>query len=338
MMPLKIEILENDDIGYNITILGIGEVGREIVSKYPLPAYGKNHWAIQTLFLCDDDAFQHKRYPKVFTPQDEPCYLAKCRKQICEVIENSDVLFVVADTNKDPDYENAFRFANFHRSCERESNYNILVNFSDDSKPCCSDSTIEDVFDLIIYHQGTSKIHRTMEMLLTDMYAQFIGLDFMDMQTVIEPTPKMKFFEKCAESPEKLKKIIHRLDEEIKANKRKDAIFNGMLYLSIPHCEGLDILIDLCDILRDSSINGNLIFQLGLNAEEDDETYTVSLLCGEERIRKEESNSNGKCLIVNVFIVMVFDNALCCCDRNHKLSAPQDPLPCGYLICILSSI
>lgn len=308
MMPLKIEILENDGIGYKITILGIGEVGREIISKYPLPAYGKHQWAIQTLFICDDDAFQHKRQPKVFTPEDDPRYLAKCRKQICEVIENSDILFVVADTNKDPDYENAFRFANLHRSCERESKYNILVNFSVDGNPCCSDLTIDDVFDLIIYHQGTSKIYRSIEMLLTDMYAQFIGLDFIDVRAIIEPTPKMKFFEECAESPEKLKEIIHRLDEEIKANKRKDAIFNGMLYLSIPHCEGLDILIDLCDILRDSSINGNLIFQLGLNAEEDDETYTVSLLYGEEHIRKEESNSNDNSLVQEILTKELFEN------------------------------
>lgn len=72
MMPVRIELLDNKGCCPNVTVLGIGEPGLKAVSKYPCPAYGEPHWGIGTLTLCDDDAFQHKRYPNITTPKDSP--------------------------------------------------------------------------------------------------------------------------------------------------------------------------------------------------------------------------------------------------------------------------
>ena len=134
MMPVRIELLENKGHCPDVTVLGIGEPGRKAVSKYPCPAYGEHHWGIGTMTLCDDDAFQHKRYPKLTTPKDSPRYLAECRKQICEIIQNTEDLFVIADINKDPDYDNAYRFANLHRSGSRERKRTVLINCGEDHK------------------------------------------------------------------------------------------------------------------------------------------------------------------------------------------------------------
>ena len=282
MMPLKIEILENEGSSYDITVLGIGNAGKEAVRKYPCPAYGENHWAIQTLTLCDDDAFQHKRYPKITTPKDSPYYLAECRQKICEVVNNSDILFVIADISKDPDYENAFRFANLHHS-ESEKKWNVLIDCSEGSS--FSELILSSVFDLILSYPSTSKTYRPIEMLLSDMYTQCVGLDFADVKAIVDSTPKMKFFEERVNSSEKVKEAILRFDEEVKKDKWGDAVFNALLYFSIPHSGGLEIVEGSYDILESSSINGNVVVQFAFNAEDDDETISISLMCGRECIK-----------------------------------------------------
>jgi hypothetical protein len=290
MMPLKIEILENQGSGFDVTVLGIGEAGKTAIREYPCPAYGGNHWAIQTLTLCDDDAFQHKRYPKITTPNDSPYYLAKYRQKICEVIKNSDILFVIADISKDPDYENAFRFANLHRSGERKVKYNILVDCS--AGNAFSELTLSSVFDLLISHRSAAKIYRPVEMILSNMYTQMIGVDFVDVQSVIDSTPRMKFFEERVNSKEMLKEIAVNFDEKIAKERFENDTFNAFMYFSMPCSGEWDIWDEAYQILHSSSINGNIVLQIGLNADKNDETITFSLIVGREYIDKKERESD----------------------------------------------
>ena len=39
MMPLKFEFFENCGGSYDVTVLGVGEAGREVVRKYPCHSY-----------------------------------------------------------------------------------------------------------------------------------------------------------------------------------------------------------------------------------------------------------------------------------------------------------
>ena len=206
MMPLKIEYSENEWSSYNVVILGIGELGKETIEKYPCPTRDENHWEIQTLTLCNDDAFQHKHISKIITLNDDSCYLTKCQQEICEAIKNSDILFIIVDVSKDVNYEKAVCFANLHRSSERKSKFNILIDCSGSNY--ISESTLESVFDLAVSHRSTSEAYRSVEMLLSDMNTQLIGLDFADVKAIIKSTPKMSFFEERVENPSKLNKVV----------------------------------------------------------------------------------------------------------------------------------
>lgn len=287
MMPLKIEVIENLGSGYDITILGIGEAGKKAIREYPCPAYGNNHWAIQSLTLCDDDAFQHKRYPKITTPCDSPVYLAKCRNQICEAIKNAEILFVVADISKDPDYENAFRFANLHRTGNREEKINVLIDCGEGHS--FAELELSVVFDLVISCEGIAESYRPIEMLLSDMYTQVCGLDFSDVRSILERTPKLEFLEYNTHEYEEFKKISEQIIQLVKKEKWKDTVFNALLYISFPQNTDWDLL-EFAASLLDSQIFGDMMFQIGFNREEDDVNACISLLYGIERIKGKSAD------------------------------------------------
>ena len=286
MMPLKIEVIENLGSGYDITVLGIGEHGKKAIREYPCPAYGDNHWAIQTLTLCDDDAFQHKRYPKITTPRDSPVYLAQCRNQICEAIKNAEILFVVADISKDPDYENAFRFANLHRTGNREEKINVLIDCGEGHS--FAELELSTIFDLVISNGTEIKPYRPAEMLLSDMYTQVCGLDFADVRAILNRTPKLNFLEFKIQEYEQLDKISQHIIDEVNKKKWKNDVFNALLYISFPHQSELD-WYEVAGSLFDADIFGEMMFQIGFNRSEDDANVYISLLYGRERIKEKNS-------------------------------------------------
>lgn len=286
MMPLKIEVIENLGSGYDITVLGIGETGKKAIREYPCPAYGDNHWAIQTLTLCDDDAFQHKRYPKITTPRDSPVYLAKCRNQICEAIKNAEILFVVTDISKDPDYENAFRFANLHRTGSREEKINVLIDCGEGHS--FAELELSTIFDLVISNRNEIKSYRPVEMLLSDMYTQVCGLDFADVRAILNRTPKLNFLEFKTQEYEQLDKISKHIIDEVNKEKWKDDVFNALLYVSFPHQTELD-WYEVAVSLLDADVFGEMMFQIGFNRSEDDANVYISLLYGRERIKEKNT-------------------------------------------------
>lgn len=84
MMPVRIELPECTEIGYDVTILGVGTLGRRAVSEYPRSLDRSNYWYVNSLTLCDDR-------------QD--------RTQIREIVGNTDVLLVIADMSNEVDFE-----------------------------------------------------------------------------------------------------------------------------------------------------------------------------------------------------------------------------------------
>lgn len=277
MMPLRIEVLENKGAAFNVTILGIGETGRNGIKAYPCPAYGGKHWAIETLNLCDDDAFQHQRTPGVTTfPNDNPHYLAECRQKISEIVRNTDLLFVLADSSKDPDYENAFRFAALHRETWNDRKFSVLVDCSNGN----AFSALPTVFSTVISVHDATRMYRPAELLLTDMYTQWISLEYADVYSILECTPHFKFIEDRCNDTEEVSGLAARLKQNIKAIRQGEDRITGIMYVSIPQTEGLEVVEETVNTLTPSPVNGGLLFQMGYNNSPDDCTVSVSLLYG----------------------------------------------------------
>lgn len=286
MMPTRIELLENKGRCSDVTVLGIGEPGKEAVSKYPCPAYGEPHWGIGTLTLCDDDAFQHKRYPNITTPRDSPHYLAECRKQICEIIQNTEDLFVIADINKDPDYDNAFRFANLHRSGNRENKRTVLINCGEEHTFAAL--SLQSVFDLIINIHRSQAAYRPVEMLLSDMYTQAIGLDAADVDSVITRTPEMIYYEETFTNERKLKEFAAKIKAIFDKKFGRETTGHGLLYCLLPLSKGLALVEDVYEVLTEVLINGDLMVQMGFRDDEQDNRITLAVMCGREWCNKKD--------------------------------------------------
>jgi len=294
MMPLKIELLENKGESYNVVILGIGEIGKKLVREYPMPAYGENHWAIETLTLCEDDAFQHKRYPKVMTPRDSPKYLEKCRDAVCEAITKADILFVVSDVKQDPDYDHTYRFAKLHKQGESEHKATILVDCS--GSPYC-EFDLDEVYDLIIFNCEGAPNFRPIEMLLTDLYTQCVGLDMADVSSALKYTDRIKFVEMKHSNKKELEDILLSIRPAMEKEKLyhgETGILNGLLYLSIPHTEGLELMELGYEHLADSIIDGQFIVQFGFNPSPIDDSITISLMYGRDKRTPEEIEEDNK--------------------------------------------
>ena len=70
------------------------------------------------------------------------------------------------------------------------------------------------------------------------------------------------------------------------AKKRKDDVFNALLYVSFPHQSELD-WYEVAVSLFDADVFGEMIFQIGFNRSEDDANVYISLLYGRERIKEK---------------------------------------------------
>lgn len=286
MMPLKIELLENKGESFDVVVLGIGELGKKLVREYPMPAYGENHWAIETLTLCEDDAFQHKRYPKLMTPGDSPKYLEKCRDAICEAIIKADILFVVSDVKQDPDYDHTYRFAKLHKQGESDNKLTILIDCS--GSPYC-EFDLDEVYDAIIFNCEGAPNYRPIEMLLTDMYEQ-PNIDFADVSATLKYTDRIKFVDSKCNTQKELTDFLESIKpkaEDEKLYHGEKGVLNGLLYLSVPHSAGLEELYEHYEYLTEL-IDGHLPMQFGFNSSPDDNTTTISLMYGRDKRTKEE--------------------------------------------------
>lgn len=297
MMPLRIELLEYKGRCPDVTVLGIGEPGLKAVSKYPCPAYGERHWGIGTLTLCDDDAFQHKRYPKVTTPKDSPHYLAECRKQVCEIIQNTEDLFVIADINRDPDFDNAFRFANLHRNGSRKGKRTVLINCGEEHT--FASLELESVFDLIINVHRSPGAYRPVEMLLSDMYTQSIGLDTADVNAVITRTPEMIYYEETITNEKKIKEIAAKMKAIFERKYGGTHTYNGLLFCLLPLSKGLELVENVYGVLTEELIDGDLMVQMGFHDDEDDKRIVLSVMCGREWI-DEKHTADGTHVVEDV--------------------------------------
>lgn len=282
MMPVKIEILENEEVGYNITVIGIGKKGKEAIRKYPYPAYGGFHWGIHTLTLCDDDAFRHKKTPETtIIPDDSPHYLEKCRRKIFDIIEQTEILFVIADMDEDSNYENAFKIAKYHKNKKTEKRHSILVNCSPNTS--LLDTEIFNTFDHTIYTYNANKIYRPVEMLITDMYTQWIGIDIDDVKRTLSDVPSLNFIEDEASDENEFKEMIDHIVEEVNNKKGKDDLFNALLYVS-SQSTIIYHLNEAWNSLSETAINGEFIVQAGVNSGENDNKIYISLMYGKKKM------------------------------------------------------
>lgn len=280
MMPIKIEILENKG-SYDVVILGIGDIGKKAICKYPFPAYGENHWAIQTLTLCDDDAFRHQRKPGVTKlPDDLPSYLEECGQKILEVVSDAEILFIFADISKDSDYENAFRFAKLHKSNRNERKISILVNYG--SEDAFSDVPLLTVFNAIISTRDAAQMYRPAEMLLTDMYTQWIGMDVNDVFSILKHTPSFEFQELHGKNHAEMLRLTKQLSKKLETANCDNTRTNCIMYVSLPETTGLDTVVEITDAFKQYH-DMSVLFQMGYNRCSDDHTITVSLLYGTAR-------------------------------------------------------
>ena len=81
--------------------------------------------------------------------------------------------------------------------------------------------------------------------------------------------------------------------EKIKKEKHDGEIFHALCYFSIPRsCGDWEIWEGSYGILKNSSLNGNIIIQIGFNAAEDNDKISFSLLYGREHIKNKASEDS----------------------------------------------
>lgn len=260
MIPQKIEIAENKGIGYNVAILGVGTIGREAVSNYPHQVDEKKQWIIENLLLCDDET---------------------CQKQICDIVKHSEILFVVADMIIKADFRSAIHFAKMHKDKGHEDRYTVLVDCSQERKP--SNVTVS-MFDLIVLNPSHAPSYRPIEMLLTDMYTQFYGVDIPDVKAVLDHTPEVVFLEDSFCDYKELEKIGCRFKLQIANDIPNEDIFNALLYFSFSNVDAIEVFQEGVAVLSRLDINGDFMAQVGIDARLNG-ANTVSLMYGKNQLR-----------------------------------------------------
>jgi hypothetical protein len=260
MIPQKIEIAENKGIGYNVAILGVGTIGRETVSNYPYQSYEKKQWIIENLLLCDDETYQ---------------------KQICDIVKRSEILFVVVDMSIEADFRSAIHFAKMHKGKEHEDRYTVLVDCSQEGK---SSNVTLSIFDLIVLNPSHAPSYRPIEMLLTDMYTQFYGVDIPDVKAILDHTPEVVFLEDSFCNYKELEKIACCFKTQIANDILNEDIFNALLYFSFSSADAIEVFQEGSAVLSRLDINGDFMAQVGIDARLND-VNTVSLMYGKDQLR-----------------------------------------------------
>ena len=233
MTPFRVERLGNMECGYQVTILGLGEPGREAVAVYPKLRNRECLYYLDALTLCDDSM----DYAKIHT-----------------AVTKADVLFIIADMTRD--YENACGFADLHRGSCQEKKRTVLVN-------CGGSCVNSQLFDLTISLSDGAKPYRPIEMLVSDMHHGFSGIDLADFDDFLGSMPAMTYYEAGYAALGDLTEMLVQMREKATFGE-----WNGMVCCTIPEKviadrteESKDILEGAVEMVVDAGINGSMMMQ-----------------------------------------------------------------------------
>lgn len=286
-MIMKISIPEMIEAneGYDVALIGIGEIGKTALQAFNLQ-YSGPHWAAKSITLCDDEAFQHRRYANVIHPTDNPFYLAEQRRKVLEICKSPEVLFVFMDASEDPDFEHACRFANVHRQQNVGKPLSICV-CTEKLRNSFTSSVLASLYDVVIWADTHGNdLCKPAEMLLSDMYTQCIGLDIADVFEILKHSQEMYLLTEHRNSKTDLSKVSSDILATISTKEIQDTFVNFIAYVSIPQDGGIDIPDNIIWPLL-KPFDSDLRMQYGFNKDTDDNSVSVTLLVGNYKKHRE---------------------------------------------------
>ena len=258
MMPVRIELPECTESGYDVTILGVGALGRRAVSEYPRSLDRSNYWYVNALTLCDDG-------------QDHT--------EIRKIVKNTDVLFVIADMSEETDKENVISFADLHGRKRT-----VLIKCGAENV----DPSLDSFYDLTISVEGGANPCHPVEILLGYMYSGIVGIAIEDMDWIIGRVPQMTYYEARYTTTEELEYIAARIKDLANTEKGGKNTCHGMQFCLVPDDGNpgiLDILEEAWAAMQETAINGLVLAQMEVaRPDEDDGRIRFSLLFGKETI------------------------------------------------------
>ena len=264
MSLMRVEKLENTEHGYNVTILGLGDPGREAVAAYPKRSNRECLYYLDTLTLCDDG----QDYAK-----------------ICAAVTRADVLFIIADMTRD--YENTRRFAALHRGSCCEKKRTVAVN-------CGGNCMNSQLFDLTISLSDGTKAYRPIEMLVNDMHHGLVGTDLMDVDGIFRNMSKATYYETVYSTTGELGDMARQIRMQVKADHGKQETYYGILCCTMPTDGTIDDLEAAAMMMVDKAIiDGDLIMQADSAEEQNDGYYRLAIMIG--RVDKQGDETNDAC-------------------------------------------
>ena len=286
MLPIKIEQYATRKYGLNVTVIGIGEIGKSAVKRYP---FYSDHDALgffHTLTFLGDSAL---RNPEHLTYGLES--VESIRTEISEIIKQTDCLFIVADISHKEDLKNALYFAERHKSLAKAP-FTVLVEIENhiDEHP-----ELQKKFDLIISVEGFTEAHKPIRTLI-GIPAGDIGLDFADVMLVAKEAPVMKFAQESIASVDDLERLISLLEKHVAVSKQVNTPRNMLAYFEVPqHCN-FDMFEKIGEPLNDAAKGGDILSQIKFHCEENDNRFIISLLYGAQNKAKRTDLPKWKML------------------------------------------
>ena len=118
-----------------------------------------------------------------------------------------------------------------------------------------------------------------------------------DVSSALKYTDRIKFIEMQRNNKKELENILLSIKPAMEKEKLyhgETGILNGLLYLSVPNAEGLELMEVCYDYLADSIIDGQFVVQFGFNSSPTDDTITVSLMYGRDKRTPEKIEEDSK--------------------------------------------
>ena len=257
----------------NISVLGIGDFGRKTINAYSFEIE-----AIRSCKTIGDFNLYIENHRDKET--SVPLYRVKndmydivYSAELGEVYANTDVLYIVVDTNNDVDFQNAISYAKLQEEYSKVQGYSVCISCG-----CCEMEKIEELrkaFDYVIFTDVDSITKcRPIRLLVNILTRHICELEMADVSYISEQAPIMYYCHYSIENKKDFSIIIDKVKKELSGLGVEINRSNIIAYFSFN--KGDDYFESIIPLL---SCFDNCIYQVGINEEM--KNVEVSFVCGQ---------------------------------------------------------
>lgn len=237
----------------------MGDCGEALVNRYPFYATRERCGYFRSLTFLGDSELRH---PDQETPS--------LRRAVNRLVDRAMQLFVVADVGNAEDVRHAVHFARRHKnSTAARLTTLIALGGTDDEY-----RALRDTFDLVIAADADD-VSELIDLLISGLYVGMIGYDGADIMNVLQNTSVMHCARYTVATAAEREDIVVALRNTVTPTEPQNAI----CYFAVPLDFHLDDVLEICEELFPLA-GGDILWQLDVHPDEQDTSFSLTLLCG----------------------------------------------------------